>query len=375
MNILIDGRTWSVYAAGISSFLCGALPEWARQRTQDRFYVVLPKGMDHKTGITDLPPNISLLDYSQRFPKWFPNIIILQLLMPWLCRKLKIDLYYAPVPHLPLLIPSTTQTMVTVHDVVNIEMAETMSWTNRLATKLGFNRAIRKSDYLWTNSQYTKTKIDTYFSERHCQKIFVGNATDRNVFHVKSLTETEKQAIKKRFGIKNRFLLFVGSLEPRKNLPFLLSLMTKLYQEYHVQLVVVGGNRWKDETITRLVESPSFPKDSTIFTGYIDNSDLTDLYNCADCYVSTALMEGFGMPQLEALLCGCRVVTSHNTAMIELAQGKSGITTVEGYDAPKWQEAILKMIDEGEPVNQQQLAEYDWELIIHHLIEYINAPR
>ena len=86
-------------------------------------------------------------------------------------------------------------------------------------------------------------------------------------------------------------------------------------------------------------------------------------------------MEGFGMPQLEALLCGCRVVTSHNTAMIELAQGKSGITTVEGYDAPKWQEAILKMIDEGEPVSQQQLAEYDWELIIHHLIEYINAPR
>ena len=344
MNILVDGRICSVFSAGVGTFFTSAVFEWAQQSDKDTFYIILPKGLDSKYELPSMPNNVKLLDYSKQFPKWLPNIIILQMLVPYLCRKLHISLYYAPVPHLPYFIPSSVKTMVTVHDVVNIEMAHTMSWTNRLATSIFFGQAIKKADYLWTNSHYTKSKVEEYFPKRHCQSMFVGDSVDQHFFFPKNYNNTEREAIKQKYGITQRFLLFVGSLEPRKNLEFLLNIIPSLYKEHQIQLVVVGAKGWKNSSLRTIIESPDFPKESTIFCGFITNTELADLYNTADCFISAALMEGFGMPQLEALKCGCPIITAHNTAMIEVAQGKSGATTVEGYQPEVWKQTILKEI-------------------------------
>lgn len=372
MNILVDGRVWSRNAAGVTTFLNCALLEWARQRKEDTFHVVLPKGMDKTIELEDLPDNIKLLDYSGKFPRRLPNIAVLQWIMPRLCRKLDIDLYYAPVPHLPYFIPRRVTKMFTVHDVVNIEMKETMAWTNRLATSMFFGPAIRKADRLWTNSYYTKSKVEQYYSQRKSQDIFVGDSVDGHLFHTMHLTEEQRAAIKQQYGVHGKMLLFVGSLEPRKNLSFLIRLMPTLYQKHGIQLVVVGGKGWKNSDLRQIVESPDFPRESVIFCGYVLNQDLVKLYNTADCFVSAALMEGFGMPQLEALSCGCPVVTAHNTAMIEVAKGKDGAKTVEGYDPADWEKAILQTLNERPKVNPTQLAEYDWTKIIQGLTQYLN---
>ena len=241
MNILVDGRICSLFSAGIGTFFTSAVLEWARQSDKDIFYVILPKGLDTRYELPALPNNIVFLDYSKRFPQRLPNIIILQLLVPRLCHKLDIGLYYSPVPHLPYFIPSKVKTMVTVHDVVNIEMAHTMSWTNRMASSVFFGQAVKKADYLWTNSHYTKSKVNEYFPQRRCQPIFVGDSVDQHFFFQKNLTEAERKGVKQKYGIKNRFLLFVGSLEPRKNLEFLLRIIPSLYKEHQIQLVVVGA--------------------------------------------------------------------------------------------------------------------------------------
>jgi glycosyltransferase involved in cell wall biosynthesis len=346
--------------------------EWAKQRKNDIFYIILPKGLDTRYELSSIPDNIKLLDYSKQFPKRLPNIIILQLLVPYLCRKLHINMYYSPVPHLPYFIPSKVKTMVTIHDVVNIEMAQTMSWTNRLATSIFFGQAIKKANFLWTNSYYTKSKVEAYYPSRHCKEIFTGDAADRNIFFRRTLSEDKKLQIKQAFGIKHPFILFVGSLEPRKNLKFLLNIIPDLYKEHGIQLVVVGGKGWKNTDLKDIIESPSFPKESTIFCGYVSNEDLVMLYHTAACFVSCALMEGFGMPQLEALLCGCPVVTAHNTAMIEVAKEKDGAVTVEGYDKEKWIQAIVKMLQERPNVNLQQLSDYHWGSIIDRLTSYLS---
>ena len=371
MNILVDGRICSLFSAGVGTFFTSAVFEWAQQSDKDSFYIILPKGLDSKYELSSMPENVKLLDYSKQFPKRLPNIIVLQLLVPRLCRKLAIDLYYSPVPHLPYFIPSKVKTMVTVHDVVNIEMAHTMSWTNRLATSIFFGQAIKKADYLWTNSHYTKSKVEEYFPKRRSQSMFVGDSVDYHYFYPKNYNNTEREAIKQKYGITQRFLLFVGSLEPRKNLEFLLNIIPSLYKEHQIQLVVVGAKGWKNSSLRTIIESPDFPNESTIFCGFITNTELADLYNTADCFISAALMEGFGMPQLEALKCGCPIITAHNTAMIEVAQGKSGATTVEGYQPEVWKQAILNVLDEHPAVNQQQLQEYDWKNIIQRLLTYI----
>ena len=181
------------------------------------------------------------------------------------------------------------------------------------------------------------------------------------------MSEKDCQVIKKKYGIKNHFILFVGSLEPRKNLQFLLSIIPELYNNYSIQLVVVGGKGWKSTNIKNIIESSSFPQESTIFCNFVSNEELAMLYNCADCFVSAALMEGLGMPQLEALICGCPVVTAHNSAMIEVAQGKDGAITIKGYNPQDWQQKINEMVNHRKRVNQEQLSEYEWRTVIRRL--------
>lgn len=370
-NILIDGRAWSRNSAGVSMFLTGAIKAWTCLWDDCTFYVLLPKGIDKTIDIEGLPQNLVLLDYSKYFFRKLPNIIILQILVPYLCRKLNISLYYAPVPHIPFLLPRKVNTMVTIHDVVNIEMPNTMAWTNRMATAFFFGLAVRKADYLWCNSRYTLSKVNQYFPQRKISTTFVGAAVDRGTFYKRNLSDQTKDQVRKRYGIKNRFILFVGSLEPRKNLQFLLQIMPDLYRTHHIQLVVVGGKGWKNSSLSNIVEDTTFPKDSTIFCGYVTSKELSMLYNTADCFVSAALMEGFGMPQVEALLCGCPVVTAQNTAMTEVAEGKDGAITIEGYDPKEWKQSIVKVIEEHTNVNTSQLDDYDWERIIIRLTEFL----
>ena len=373
MNILIDGRVFSRNASGVTTYLVCALREWAQRRNDDRFFVILPKGLDKNVELKGFPSNIQMLDYKGRFPKFLPNIVILQLIVPGLCRKHSIDLYFSPVPHLPYFIPKRTKTMVTVHDVVNIEMKDTMAWTNRMASSVFFGSAVKKADCIWTNSYYTRGKVDQYFPKRKCKDMFTGDSADETLFHPMNLSGEEKREVKGKYGVKGDMLLFVGSLEPRKNLSFLLRLMPDLYREHGIQLVVVGGKGWKNSDLRPIVEAPDYPQEAVVFCGYVTNSELVTLYNTADCFVSAALMEGFGMPQLEAMLCGCPIVTAHNTAMIEVAKGKDGATTVEGYDPEVWKEAILNTLKTRPQINQGQLSEYDWADVVSRLEKYLSA--
>jgi glycosyltransferase involved in cell wall biosynthesis len=289
--------------------------------------------------------------------------------MPLLARRLNATVYYSPQPCLPFLLPKALKTILVVHDVVNIEYKDTMQWTNILSNLLFFNRSVRNADIIWTNSIYTKHKVEHYFPTRHCHDIFTGCAIDRAIYQPLQLSEEDAVAIKKQFGINDRFILFVGSLEPRKNLSFLLSLMPDLYKKQHLQLVVIGGNGWKNSSISQQVEASGFPKESTIFCGFVNNQQLAQLYNLATCFVSASLNEGFGMPQLEALLCGCPIITAHNSAMIEVASGKDGAITIEGYDPQTWINAITRVVNERPVVNTSQLAAYDWNIILKKFLE------
>jgi glycosyltransferase involved in cell wall biosynthesis len=162
----------------------------------------------------------------------------------------------------------------------------------------------------------------------------------------------------------------VGTLEPRKNLTFLLEIMPEIYKAGY-QLLIVGGRGWKNSSCFDIVSSDGYPKEANVFCGYVTNEELSDLYRMAECLVSASLNEGFGLPQLEALKCGCRVVTAHNSAMIEVAEGIQGAYTVEGYDQQTWIDAILKCCKEKKEVKGSRLNCYDWNFVIEGLLEYI----
>jgi glycosyltransferase involved in cell wall biosynthesis len=215
--------------------------------------------------------------------------------------------------------------------------------------------------------------VEHYYPARRCRDIFVGCAVDRTLFH--PVQTIQKESLLKKYGISGPYILFVGSLEPRKNLGFLLSLMPELWRISHTQLVVVGASGWKNSHIKALVEAEDFPRESVVFCGFVPETDLVLLYNAASCFVSASLNEGFGMPQLEALLCECPVVTARNSAMTEVAEGKHGTVCITGYDPKTWIDTICNTLEERPKVCREEFDTYDWRIIIKRLMSRLSKEK
>lgn len=369
MNILVDGRTFVKPSAGISTFLQGSLEAWAINCPNDTFYLALPQNKNITAERLCFPRNVKWVISNNFFFRKLPNLVWLCIMMPILSWKYNIGVYFSPVPCLPFFLKKKIKKIIVVHDVVNIEYRETMEWANRVASYFFNDRSIKHADIIWTNSYYTKDCVNKYYPKRKCKDIFVGCSVNRKIYKKMRLTQKQVMNIRTKIGIKERFLLFVGSLEPRKNLPFLLSLMPQIYHDTGMKLLVVGAKGWKNTEINEIISQEGYPRECVVFSGYISNEELAIIYNIAEMFVSPSLNEGFGMPQLEAMLCGCPVITADNSAMIEVAKGKPNALLIEGYNKYDWISGIKQMQTITRTVEENLFSDYDWNQIINRLIK------
>jgi glycosyltransferase involved in cell wall biosynthesis len=152
-----------------------------------------------------------------------------------------------------------------------------------------------------------------------------------------------RDAVIDRLGLREPFILSVGTLEPRKNVTRLLQAFRRLKDEYSVrhQLVVVGGKGWLYRTIFDEVQRLGLVG-QVMFTGYVAREDLPALYGAAELLVYPSLYEGFGLPPLEAMACGCPVVTSDRSSLPEVV-GEAAIC-VDPTDVGGMADAIAAVI-------------------------------
>ncbi|MBN2311557.1 MAG: glycosyltransferase family 4 protein, partial [Candidatus Hydrogenedentes bacterium] len=121
-----------------------------------------------------------------------------------------------------------------------------------------------------------------------------------------------------RYGIQRPFILFVGTLEPRKNLTALARAYTRLATDLPHALVLAGAPGWQwAELAAAIAQSPA--RDRIVLPGYVPRGDLPAFYSAADALAYPSRYEGFGLPVLEAMTCGCPVVTSNNSCLPEVA--------------------------------------------------------
>lgn len=368
MRIGIDCRVMTRRPTGISKYLADAIiaiheyiPDW-------ELYLIAPEMIHSETLSLEGERIIKIISPLPVFNKhllWYNTEFVR------LCCKYKVDLIWSPFPERPIYVPGHIRQMVTVHDVVALEYQKTQSWHNKFFGVLNFKKSIMQADLIWCNSHYTHGKIDDYFPVRKQKEVLVADSCSE-LFRKRTLSEEEKTKIKQEYGITDQFLLFVGTLEPRKNLVFLLDVMKRLHQEMpKLKLLVVGGKGWKLTNLSEKYNSQDFPKEAVVFADYVDIKKLRNLYLMTDCYVSAALNEGFGMPQLEALRCGAPVVTAHNSAMIEVVEGR-GIT-VRGYDVNDWITAIKQGLTINRQTLKYDLEEYEWKNITLRLKKYVET--
>ena len=134
-----------------------------------------------------------------------------------------------------------------------------------------------------------------------------------------------------------------------------------------ISLLIVGNKGWGNNGF-----ESKYLSSNIHFTGYINTQDLVKLYNVVDLFICTSLNEGFGMPILEAISCGCPIITAHNSAMIEL--GSNFGTTVIGWDKKTWISSILKVLDNPNDfitVKGHKLSKYNWCNISFDFKRYI----
>jgi len=234
--------------------------------------------------------------------------------------KNKCDLLFVPAHTIPLLNPK--KSIVTVHDIGFEHFPDAYGWADKLYHKLIIHFIKRFATKIITVSNYSKQDlVKTYKIQPEKIKV-IYNGYDNKKYKV---IPDAREQLKQKFQITEPFILFVGRLELKKNVPRLVEEFARLKAKHDLphKLILVGKPGFGFEEVEQLIEKYNL-KEQVIFPGWISDDDLPLFHNCADLFVFPSLFEGFGIPVLEAMACNAPVVCSNTTSLPEAA-GEAGL--------------------------------------------------
>lgn len=227
--------------------------------------------------------------------------------------------------------------IVSLHDVSFIRFPEYAEDRNLRYLNAAIHRTVRAADAIITISRFSATEIEDVFKVGRDRifPIYLGVADG-----CRRPSAADAAAARTRHGLTRPYLLTVGTLEPRKNVPLLIEAFEHL-TDFDGDLVIAGMRGWKYEPILeRMRASPQAAR--IRYLDYVDDAALPGLYANAEALVLTSRYEGFGLPALEAMACGTPVVVSTGGSLPEVV-GQAGVV-VPGFDAATWVDAIGRVL-------------------------------
>ncbi len=236
---------------------------------------------------------------------------------------LKPDVYLSPTSYIVPALKISTPTIVVIHDLVSFIMPNRHNKKAKILEKIFMKIACKRAKFIITVSENTKKDLINFFNIKSNKIFVIPEAPDYNFRAIEDGVGINKVLTK--YNLSNNFILSVGTLEPRKNLVRLIEAYKNLVDMglSKYKLVIVGKKGWYYEEIFKKAKQLNIEK-NIVFLGYVSDSDLNCLYNTAKCFIYPSLYEGFGLPVLEAMMCGCPVVASNNSSLPEVV-GKAGI--------------------------------------------------
>lgn len=242
-------------------------------------------------------------------------------------KKLNIDIIHSPEDASLFVKLKNQKKIITVHDTIPFYFPNMFDFMTRYRYKILFSRTLKNSDKIIADSYNTKQDLIKHFKIPEKKIKVIHLAANENY---KPLKENEINNIKQKYNLNYSFILYVGTLEVRKNISILLKSLYKLKKQgIKHKLVITGKKGWKYKSIFKIIEQLNLQKD-VIFIGYVSDEDLPALYNAADLFVYPSIYEGFGLPPLEAMQCGTPVITSNTSSLPEVV-GNAGIM-IDPYD-------------------------------------------
>ena len=318
--------------------LIGAL---ARAKTDDDFYLCFMQFAGRPSvdlGIKG--PNV----FSRRiwfFPSKIYNALDHYLIPPPidLLAMIRADVFFFPnFFRWPLLL--TRNSVVVIHDLGFVETPEYIVPRHRKYLCRRVPQSARRASHIIAISESTKRQLVTHYDIAPEKISVVTPAVDVNKY--KPATDQEVDAVKAKYGITKPYLLYLGTIEPRKNIRSILEGYLELPEEIQsqYQLVLAGGKGWLDEEIYELAYR--LPEGSLVRTGYVVDGDEPALYTGATLFLYPSHYEGWGMQLLEAMACGTPVITARNSSLPE--SGGDAAAYVKTGDAKELSELIESLL-------------------------------
>lgn len=303
-----------------------------------------------------------------------------QIKLPGLLNSLKPDLVH--FPHFNVPIRYGGKFVVTIHDLIHQHFSMERSTTHgpviyklkQLGYKKVFNNAIKKSAAILVPSNFVKQQLIQNWKIGEGKITVSYEAVDDNIFTIESKMKKEisNKAMEK-FNIKSPYIFYVGNAHPHKNVEGLIRAFGKLRKKYHNLSLVLSGN---DHYFWQRVRK-EFPQKGIIYTGYVSDEELVSIYKNARCFVMPSLEEGFGIPLLEAMICGCPVVSSNKGSLPEVGGPPAGgaVLYFDPLDINDMAEKIAQVLDD-EGLRQKlverglsRCKEFSWEKLAKETLE------
>ncbi|MDR1466337.1 MAG: glycosyltransferase family 4 protein [Treponema sp.] len=209
--------------------------------------------------------------------------------------------------------------IVTIHDLTFRRFPETVRARTKYRLKWSMAKAIKRADRIIAVSEWTKQEILRFYRYPAEKISVIYNGVDAGVYHT-GLDPVDIERVCERRRIPKNYILYLGTIEPRKNLERLI----KAYSLFKVKypdspaLVLAGKKGWRYERIIQAYEE-SAARENIIWTGYVTEEEKPLLLAGAVFFCFPSLYEGFGMPILEAFACGTPVLTANNSSLVEVA--------------------------------------------------------
>jgi len=289
-------------------------------------------------------------------------------LIPKLVKKLQPDAVVEPCHIGPFGLPKNIKRVTIIHDLTPILFPELHVKRSVIIHKLLLKKVLKKTDLIVVPSETTKADVLRY-SKTKSPIVVIREGID----HAEKVPENSAEILQK-FGIKKPYILFVGTIEPRKNLDILIDAFTEIKAKNSIpnQLVLAGAKGWKCKKIMEKVRKNK----DIVLTGHITGTEKAALYSGCDFFAYPSLYEGFGLPPLEAMSYGKAVICSTGGALKELFSAHA--LTFAAHDKEVLKNHIISLINN--PDLRDSLAQkglifaknFTWDKTANELLTFLD---
>lgn len=361
MNIWIDGYEANVpQRVGSGQVAFELLKNIYEVDSKNQYLVLLPS-----IPLDDLPPEKDNFKYKVLKPKNLWTRIALPLALHLAAKKP--DIFFSPTHYGPKFIPRDVKSVITIFDLAYLHFPNMFKRADLYKLTNWTKGSVKKADAVITISKSSQADL-VKFLKVDPKKVMVAYPGYNDRLY-RPINDNQKiESIKKRYEIFGKYVVYLGTVQPRKNLTRLIEAVSRIGE---IKLVVIGKtNIGQGRQAWGFEETLHKPKelgieDRVVFTGFTPSEDIPLLFAGAECFVLPSLYEGFGITVLEAMGVGCPVIVANISSLPEVA-GKAGLL-VDPHSVTQIEQAIrlvlsdkklkMKMIKQG----LVQAKRFSWE--------------